>query len=314
MFIIPRFLHVIVWSILFIVTSSTAIGKPANSAPESLTPSAERAAALLPSLDPLSVMIEGDDSNRVGDPVIVWVSIINESDAEQKLTNATVSIDPGSNSSFGSNSPCTMSGDGERTLKPGHVLRMTCKFPIANATATPSEHLQRGDQTSISSSSGWTSNWFTRILDAKLRFEVKVEIENSSGQQREWRFYPVVVVKAVDYSVFIGGVAGAMLLALFVLAERLLKNPEVRRHWVQSILVALVMGLRGGAIAVIALLLGKTTQGVGSPVSLSVSDFTGGVLMGLFSYPLASWISSALKLDGVFVSASTGEENRKQNG
>ena len=50
-------------------------------------------------------------------------------------------------------------------------------------------------------------------------------------------------------------------------------------------------------MAIIALLFGKTTQGAGSPVSLIVVDFAGGIMIGLFSYPLASWISSALKLD-----------------
>jgi len=44
-------------------------------------------------------------------------------------------------------------------------------------------------------------------------------------------------------------------------------------------------------------------EGIGSPVMLTVVDFSGGVLIGLFSYPLASWISSTLKLDGVFVMA-----------
>ena len=57
-------------------------------------------------------------------------------------------------------------------------------------------------------------------------------------------------------------------------------------------------------MAVVALLLGKTTQGAGSPVSLTVIDFTGGLMIGLFSYPLATWISSTLKLNGAVVPAA----------
>jgi len=125
------------------------------------------------------------------------------------------------------------------------------------------------------------------------------------------RFYPsaTFTVKAPDSSIFIGGVVGAMLLALFVAAERILKNPAVREDWIGTSWVTVLMGLRGGLLAIFALLLGKTTQGGGSPVSLSVADFAGGVLVGLFSYPLASWISSTLKLDSVVVPGkSTGAE------
>ena len=67
-------------------------------------------------------------------------------------------------------------------------------------------------------------------------------------------------------------------------------------------------------MAIVALLLGKTTQGVGSPVSLSVEDFAGGVLIGLFSYPLASWISSTLKLDGNFVGRSSDKGKGRSQG
>lgn len=321
---LQRSLQLLVASILLAGASFTASAKPAASAPVDAAATSARATAAPVSLEPLGVKIDGDESNRVGDPVIVWVSITNESDAQLKLMNATVRINPSSNASFGSASSCAVLGDGEQLLLPRQMLRTACKFPdekrvpagapSETADAAVSQPVVEVDQGAGASASGWSASWFTRVLDAQLRFEVEVEIEQlAGGKQDTRRFYPVVTVKAVDYSVFIGGVAGAMLLALFVLAERVLKNPEVRRHWVQNLFVTLVMGLRGGAIAVIALLLGKTTQGVGSPVSLSVTDFTGGVLIGLFSYPLASWISSTLKLDGVFVNAAadTGQKEKQ---
>jgi len=271
-----------------------------------------------PSLEPLSVKIEGDEGNRVGDPVIAWVAITNESDGNLKLMNLSVDVSPSANSSFGSARPCTLPGDGEVELMPAQMFRMACKFPIQAEAAEPLKDGAASDATQASDSksdqlrdaaSGWSGNWVTRVLDAHLRFEVTTEFEHlSTNKQDTRRFYPAMVVKAVDYSVFIGGVAGAMLLALFVLAERVLKNPDVRERWVRNLLVTMLMGLRGGVLAVIALLIGKTTQGVGSPVSLSVTDFTGGVLIGLFSYPLASWISSTLKLEGVFVQASGAKE------
>jgi len=254
---------------------------------------------------PVVASVSGDPMNRVGDPVFVTVTLRNQASRDQIVKNLSVKVDAMADQRFTSAGECTLTGLGEITLTPGETYSQTCRFPVsASAVAEPDPAASAAAPVaapSLAHRTGWArSAWYVNLFGADLRLIIDVDVEGTGSR----RFFPVVTVKAGEASIFVGGVFGAMLLALFVLAERLLKNPDVRENWVRNVFVTLLMGLRGGLLAVIALLLGKTTQGVGSPVMLTVVDFSGGVLIGLFSYPLASWISSTLKLDGVFVSAS----------
>lgn len=254
---------------------------------------------------PVVAAVTGDPLNRVGDPVFVTITLRNQATRDQIVKNLSVKIDAMADQRFSSMGECALSGLGEIMLTPGETYSQTCRFPVAaaNRIAEPEDAasaIAKPSAPSLAERTGWsTSAWYGDLFSADLRLIIDVDVEGTGSR----RFFPVVTVKAGESSIFVGGVFGAMLLALFVLAERLLKNPDVRENWVRSVFVTLLMGLRGGLLAVIALLLGKTTQGIGSPVMLTVVDFSGGVLIGLFSYPLASWISSTLKLDGVFVMA-----------
>lgn len=244
---------------------------------------------------PVVATVVGDPVNRVGDPIFVTVTLRNASVTAQIIKNFVVRVDGSASGRFDNNGDCALSGIGELTLSPGEIYSQTCRFPALNASS-------RGGalREPATSESGWLrQHWYQDLFSADLRLLIDVDVEGSGSR----RFFPVISIKANESSVFIGGMVGAMLLALFVLVERLLKNPDVRENWVKNLMVTVLMGLRGGLLAVIALLLGKTTQGVGSPVSLTVVDFAGGILIGLFSYPLASWISSTLKVDGVYVPA-----------
>lgn len=251
---------------------------------------------------PVVASVSGDPMNRVGDPVFVTITLRNQSSRDQIVKNLSVKVDAMADQRFSSAGECTLSGLGEITLTPGETYSQTCRFPVAAGAAAEAEPAASAATPApgLSDRTGWShSAWHGSLFGADLRLIIDVDVEGTGSR----RFFPVVTVKAGEGSIFVGGVFGAMLLALFVLAERLLKNPDVRENWVRNVFVTLLMGLRGGLLAVIALLLGKTTQGIGSPVMLTVVDFSGGVLIGLFSYPLASWISSTLKLDGVFVAA-----------
>lgn len=267
--------------------------------------SAPAAAAEGSSSRPVLASVAGDPMNRVGDPVFVTITLRNQAGRDQIVKNLSVRVDAMADQRFVSAGECTLSGLGEITLTPGETYSQTCRFPVAAASpaAEPDAAASAAAAPSAPSQTdrtGWArSAWYGKLFGADLRLIIDVDVEGTGSR----RFFPVVTVKAGEGSIFVGGVFGAMLLALFVLAERLLKNPDVRENWVRNVFVTLLMGLRGGLLAVIALLLGKTTQGIGSPVTLTVVDFSGGVLIGLFSYPLASWISSTLKLDGVFVAA-----------
>ena len=242
-------------------------------------------------LQAVQVTAAGDPENRVGAPVFVTIDIKNVSPRPVVVENLTIEVDALASSRFESSSPCVLDRIGEIRLGIGESYRQACRFPI-------SEGGQRSNAASDrqSLSTGWNAQkWYQYLLAADLRLAVEIGVM-SSGTQRA---FPTVQIKAAEYSVFVGGVFGAMLLALFVLVERLLKQPDVREKWGRNLLLTILLGLRGGVMATIALLLGQTTQGGSAPVSLTVVDFSGGILIGLFSYPLASWISSTLKLDSV---------------
>jgi hypothetical protein len=228
--------------------------------------------------------------NRVGAPVFVTIMLTNSSGVEQNVKNMSARIDASADSRFSPGDECGLAVMGELTLGPGETFSQTCRFPVSREANSETE-----PRAASQADSGWHSGYVIGALSsADVRLVIDVDVEKVGSRL----FYPVVVVKAREFSIFVGGVAGAMLLALFVFAERLIRSPMAREEWLRTLFVTIVLGVRGGLLAVIALLLGKTTQGVGSPVSLTVVDFGGGVLVGLFSYPLATWISSRLELPG----------------
>ena len=222
--------------------------------------------------EPITVTVVGDAANRVGQVVYVTIVVKGAHTDPIVVKNMTVSIDGAAREKF-QTLECNLQRRGEFKLTRETALEQTCRFDMKEAGAFTVASLL--------------------ALDVRLKVEVGLE------QFGSVQYFPVLVVRAPELSVFIGGIVGALILAVFVVIERLLKNPGAREKWVATLVVTLTMGLRGGLMAVIALLLSKTTQGAGSPITLTVTDFGGGILIGLFSYPLASWISSTLKLDSM---------------
>jgi hypothetical protein len=243
---------------------------------------------------PVVPEILSDPTNRTGGPIFLTVTLKNVSTQSRVIDNLTVRLESGADARFDGADACILAVPGTVTLLPNETFSQVCRFPQLAAQVTESKQAKKP---------GWEGqSWWYSVFGADLRPSVKVTV----AEVGEATFFPEPVsVKSPEWAIFVGGVVGAMLLAIFVAAERILKNPAEREQWIQTLWVTLVMGLRGGLMAIFALLLGRTTQGVGSPVTLSVEDFAGGVLIGLFSYPLASWISSTLKLEGVFVGGST---------
>jgi hypothetical protein len=276
----------------------------ARSEPSALAASTPAPASAPLSARPVVATAVGDAANRVGSVMYFTITLRNVSDRAQKVRNLTVAVDDSpDNQALGSS--CALSGIGEPVLPAGETYSQTCRFPAlaTEPTGLPTDASEesRGAaaraQRAESQVAGGDRRWFSWLFSSDVRLLVDVDVQGVGSRQ----FFPVITVKSNEASIFIGGIAGAMLLALFVATERLLRSPKLREEWRTTAVVTLVMGLRGGLLAVVALLLGKTTQGIGSPVTISVSDFQGGVLIGLFSYPLATWISSTLKVDGVFV-------------
>ncbi|MPT26453.1 MAG: hypothetical protein E2602_05925 [Achromobacter sp.] len=270
---------------------------------------------------PLEVTAAGDPTNRVGNTVFIALTFKNTSSKNLIITNVSTEIEASANGRFDGGSSCNSDGFGEHRLNPGETYSQVCRFPIPDSQRTATLGFDPSSSPTANSAAattnGWSSqSWYDSLFSANLRLSVSVTAESGdskdgNAQSINLRFFPIVPVKASETSIFVGGAVGAMLLAIFVWVERLLKNPEVRERWVRNIFLTLLTGLRGALLSAIALLLGQTTQGVGSPVVLTVSDFSGGVLIGLFSYPLAAWISSTLKLDGVFVPSSKKSDSAR---
>jgi hypothetical protein len=251
---------------------------------------------------PIVPEVTGDPTNRTGGPIYVTVTLKNVSANSRVVDNLTIRLESGADGRFDGADACNLAVEGTVTLLPNETFSQVCRFPQQTTSATEAKDATKP---------GWVNQkWWQSFFAADLRPSVTVKV----AEVGEATFFTKPVsIKSPEWTIFVGGVIGAMMLAIFVAAERILKNPDEREQWPQTLWVTTVMGLRGGLMAVVALLLGKTTQGAGSPISLSVEDFAGGVLIGLFSYPLASWISSTLKLDGVFVGGTANKGiNKKQ--
>ncbi len=253
---------------------------------------------------PVVPEVTGDPTNRTGGPIYITVTLKNVSTKTQSIDGLAVYLESGANARFKSVHECRLAvtRQGGVTLQPNETFSQRCRFPQPETGAA---------RTKEPKDLGWENQaWWQNLFDVDLIPEVVI----TTADDQTTFFLKPISVKSPEWAIFVGGIVGALLLAFFVAAERILKNPADREKWGQTMWVTTVMGLRGGLMAIFALLLGSTTQSGGSPVSLSVEDFTGGVLIGLFSYPLASWISSTLKLDGVFVSRSSVKQNDTSQG
>lgn len=241
------------------------------------------AATGAPSSNPITAEVTGHADNRVGETAYFVVAIRNTTAAAIKIKSVEIAIDGPARDRFLEPDACKLQQMGEPQLAPGAAIEQSCNLAMKPARVLS---LGAGHQSSL------------------LAANVRVSITTSIDRYGIVQVFPSFTIKAPEFSIFIGGWVGALMLALFVWVERILKSPNARQEWGNSLFVTILLGARGGVMAVIALMLSKTTESSGSPVSLTVADFTGGVLVGLFSYPLATWISSTLKLDGVFVPRS----------
>ncbi len=111
-------------------------------------------------------------------------------------------------------------------------------------------------------------------------------------------------------AIFLGGLTGALLLALFTAVRMGLGMPAVRLEvggwdslkgvaqrfevWVLNLFPQawkmLLETVLGGICAIILILLAQSTEGLNPPISIKIQDFWGGVVTGLFSIPLSRWI------------------------
>jgi len=89
-----------------------------------------------------------------------------------------------------------------------------------------------------------------------------------------------------------GGVLGALLLALFVPAYRALKSLHSGERMSATIgglfFQGLLFLLSGSVVSITAILLLQRIGNLELPITLDVNDYLGGVVIGLFSYPVGN--------------------------
>lgn len=93
-----------------------------------------------------------------------------------------------------------------------------------------------------------------------------------------------------------GGVLGAVLLALFMGVYDYSRPDSPRKVW-DTLKKAVTISVAGAVSASIALLLLQRLKGVELPINLTITDFYGGVVIGLFSYKIGDWLHKEL-VDG----------------
>jgi len=154
-------------------------------------------------------------------------------------------------------------------------------------------------------------------LLAPGRQQVSVKIPVVGKKAEEIPYYEEVPItfRAPLAAIFLGGLTGALLLALFTVVKERADAPVVPlvvKNWVSFVDAARLFGgwlmsllpqiwrmllqtVMGGICAVILILLAQSTEGLSPPISIKIQDFWGGVVIGLFSIPLSRWIWTQVK-------------------
>jgi len=118
-----------------------------------------------------------------------------------------------------------------------------------------------------------------------------------------------------EIAVVYGALVGSILLVMFSTAYSYLRSlPEVPsdmsalksqvtsfllRFPIRLVLAMIEMTLRtvqGAVVAIILIVMTRTTTDIGAPIAVRVDDFWGGLVVGIFSVPLANWLADKLAL------------------
>lgn len=150
----------------------------------------------------------------------------------------------------------------------------------------------------------------TRPDTQRLTVEVVVVEAGEDVVYYEELSHPFAAPKeAVVLGGFLGTVGLALLLALQARSSREVTTfeswaavgAEAKRLPLRALGLipfawdVLLKSMLGGVCAMVLIVLAETTEGAASPLSLRVQDFWGGVLVGLFSVPLAQWMVGRLR-------------------
>ena len=135
-------------------------------------------------------------------------------------------------------------------------------------------------------------------------YEVRVVVNYKIPPQRDTAIQERVKLH-IDpplSSLIWGGVFGSLLLALFLVTYRLLRQPS-SRNLRQIAVETLMLTLAGVVCAIIAIILLYRFKELPLPINIAVNDFYGGIVIGLFTYKLGDWLYGQM--------IGTSEQNNK---
>jgi hypothetical protein len=144
--------------------------------------------------------------------------------------------------------------------------------------------------------------WYTSLLNGHLltfqprayEFLVIVNYRIATLGKSSVQKAITLDVEAPMSSLIWGGIIGSLLLAIFLSAYKYLRATEANK--LKAILVEAVKLFTTGAItALILVILIYRYKEIELPINITVNDFYGGVVLGLFTYTLGDWLYKKLR-------------------
>ncbi len=118
----------------------------------------------------------------------------------------------------------------------------------------------------------------------QLRAEAEVKLAGADSVVRRIYATTEIVLEAPLSASIRGGVIGALLLALFVPSYRAVRASGQKRRIVDVAKQAMVYLVAGSVVSTTAILVVYRLGSVSLPISITVNDYLGGIIVGLFSY------------------------------
>jgi hypothetical protein len=108
-----------------------------------------------------------------------------------------------------------------------------------------------------------------------------------------------------------GSVIGSFLLSLFITLYNLMKTDYPRNKiWIRFFYVS-INGIVSGIILVLLI---YRMKNLGLPIEISVTDFIGGIVLGLFTFKLGDWIYTKLVDNKALMYDAAGDFGRAKGG
>jgi len=241
---------------------------------------------------------------RLGEILVLEVVVSLGSGAKEAVDVKEVNIElsPVAGAWFrggvgGDDGTSSVCGDVDFSLDPGDSMRVACTLKPADFRSllvySGRREVQLGGNVVVVPAAGQQREYFGfRILLRPLFVSPFIGAWLGAGLlSLIWAFPPLPTarqVSPVPASLSAGDLARGLIRALVhALSEILLGLPAAARFF-----------LIGSVSATAFILIAQNMSSLDAPVSIDVRDFWGGVLVGLFSLPLARWLNEKLGLGG----------------